>query len=67
MRLWRTSAPYEAPVAKKTEDAVLRFVCERITTWVEKASLSNENIYAVFIVRYDVLGQKLHTNMLPTL
>ena len=54
-------------IAKESEDAVIPFVCESITIGVEKASLSNENIYAVFIVRYDVLGQKLHTNMLPTL
>ena len=35
-----------APIAKKTEDAVIPFVCESITTWGDMASLSKENIYA---------------------
>ena len=54
-----------SPIAKKTEDAVIPFVCESSTTWVEKASLSKESIYTVFIVWFDVLGHKYHANMLP--
>ena len=56
-----------APIAKKTEDAVIPFVCETTTTWVEKESLRKDSIYAVFILQFDVLGQKYHTNMVPTL
>ena len=31
------------------------------------ASLSKENIYTIFILQFDALGQKYRTSMLPTL
>ena len=56
-----------APVAQTTEDAVIPVVCESITTLVEKASLSKEDVYAIFIVLFDFLDHTFHTNMLPAL
>ena len=55
-----------APIATKTEGAVIPFVCESITTWAETESLSQFNSYTIFLVRFDVLGPTYHANMIPT-
>ena len=56
-----------APIAKKSEEAVTPFVCESIATWAEKESLSKDKIWTIWVLRFDVLGPKYHTNLLPAL
>ena len=55
------------PVSKLCQDGVQAWIMECISNWTEKESLSKDNIYTIFIVRLDVLGQKYHINLYPTL
>ena len=51
------------PVSKLSEDGVIPYICECLTTVCEKAELSKERMFVIFLVRFDQLGQKYHTNL----
>ena len=52
-----------APVSKLSEDRVIPYICDSISNWCEKIELSKDNVWICFIVRFDALGQKYHTNL----
>ena len=56
-----------APVSKLSEDGVIPYICDSVSSWCEKQELSKDNIHVVFLVRLDVLGQKYHTNLNPAI
>ena len=54
------------PVSKLSEDGVIPYICECLTTMCEKAEISKERVFVIFLARFDQLGQKYHTNLNST-
>ena len=55
------------PVSRLSEDGVVPYICDCLSTWCEKEEMSKDNLHIVFLVRFDVLGQKYHTNLHATI
>ena len=54
------------PVGKLSEDGVIPYICDCLTTLCEKAEISKDKVLVIFLVRFDQLGQKYHANLTAT-
>ena len=53
-------------MSKLSEDGVIPYICDCLTTMCEKAELAKDKVTVIFVVRFDQLGQKYHTNLNAT-
>merc|ERR1712026_569445 len=54
------------PVGQLSEDGVIPYICDCLTTMCEKAQVSKDKVFVIFLVRFDQLGQKYHANLNAT-
>ena len=53
-------------MGKLSEDGVIPYICDCLTTLCEKAEISKDKVFVIFLVRFDQLGQKYHANLNAT-